>query len=108
MLTPAFHFKILEDFLLIMNEQSLILTRKLDKMNGKEFDIFPHIELPNFQSNTQTACFHHNSRNSMKKLYSVKLVSTSKSCQIHHDIFRKRGKNQVKQSFCNRMHPCLL
>ena len=36
MLTPAFHFKILEDFLVVMNEQSKILIAKLSKVQGGE------------------------------------------------------------------------
>ncbi|TRY61081.1 hypothetical protein TCAL_10154 [Tigriopus californicus] len=45
MLTPAFHFKILEDFLVIMNEQSSILTNKLAKLkpDNNTLDMFPNI-----------------------------------------------------------------
>lgn len=52
-LTPAFHFRILEDFLPIINEQSNVLITKLESMaedvdencNAKEFDIVPVITL---------------------------------------------------------------
>ena len=41
-LTPAFHFKILEDFVDIFDKQSSILVGKLRKFEGQgEFDIFP-------------------------------------------------------------------
>lgn len=41
-LTPAFHFKILEDFVEIFDAQSSILVKKLKKFEGRgEFDIFP-------------------------------------------------------------------
>lgn len=44
MLTPAFHFKILEDFLIIMNEQSSILVNKLKALKpGTSVDMFPYI-----------------------------------------------------------------
>lgn len=44
MLTPTFHFKILEDFLVIMNEQSQILNDKLSKLDPKQpVDIFPQV-----------------------------------------------------------------
>ena len=46
MLTPTFHFKILEDFLQVFNEQSKILIEKLDaamKTHQKGFDIYPFI-----------------------------------------------------------------
>lgn len=45
-LTPAFHFKILEDFMDIFNEQSAILVRKLSKeLNKDSFNIFPYVTL---------------------------------------------------------------
>lgn len=45
MLTPTFHFKILEDFVHVFNEQSKILVEKLSKEVGQDFDIFPFITL---------------------------------------------------------------
>jgi len=41
-LTPSFHFKILEDFLLVMNEQAETLVQILRKLENKgTFNIFP-------------------------------------------------------------------
>lgn len=41
-ITPAFHFKILEDFVEVFDKQSSILAKKLKKNEGRgEFDIFP-------------------------------------------------------------------
>lgn len=47
MLTPAFHFKILEDFVHVFNEQSSILVDKLNQQIEKknEFDVFSFITL---------------------------------------------------------------
>ncbi|KAK4313960.1 hypothetical protein Pmani_014705 [Petrolisthes manimaculis] len=46
MLTPAFHFKILEDFLEVFNSQSTKMVEKLaKKADGQRFDIFPYITL---------------------------------------------------------------
>ncbi|XP_027231572.2 cytochrome P450 4C1 [Penaeus vannamei] len=44
LLTPAFHFKILEDFLDVFNGQSTTMVQQLrGKADGKPFDIFPFI-----------------------------------------------------------------
>ncbi|XP_020016204.1 cytochrome P450 4V2 [Castor canadensis] len=46
MLTPTFHFTILEDFLDVMNEQANILVDKLEKhVNQEAFDCFFYITL---------------------------------------------------------------
>lgn len=39
-ITPAFHFKILEDFHQIMDNQGEIFIGKLEKSQGREVDIF--------------------------------------------------------------------
>lgn len=45
-LTPAFHFKILEDFMDIFNRESAILVSKLSKeLNKDSFNIFPYVTL---------------------------------------------------------------
>lgn len=45
-LTPAFHFKILDDFIDVFNEQSAVLARKLAVELGTEaFNIFPYVTL---------------------------------------------------------------
>ncbi|XP_037782765.1 cytochrome P450 4C1-like [Penaeus monodon] len=44
LLTPAFHFKILEDFLDVFNSQSTTMIQQLrGKADGKPFDVFPFI-----------------------------------------------------------------
>lgn len=45
MLTPTFHFKILEDFIHVFNEQSVILIDKLDKKVDQECEIFSFVTL---------------------------------------------------------------
>uniref|UniRef100_A0A182S525 Cytochrome P450 n=1 Tax=Anopheles funestus TaxID=62324 RepID=A0A182S525_ANOFN len=43
-ITPTFHFKILEDFLVIMNHQTDVLVEKLKQSShGKDFDIYEHV-----------------------------------------------------------------
>ncbi|XP_045035238.1 cytochrome P450 4C1-like isoform X1 [Daphnia magna] len=43
MLTPTFHFKILEEFIRVFNEQSAVLVEKLNETVNQPFDIFPFI-----------------------------------------------------------------
>lgn len=47
MLTPAFHFEILDDYLHVMNEQADILVEKLTKLiaKGKPIDMFKILQL---------------------------------------------------------------
>lgn len=45
-LTPTFHFKILEDFIGVFQEQSDVLVKKLEKeLGGQGFNIFPYVTL---------------------------------------------------------------
>lgn len=45
-LTPAFHFKILDDFIDVFQEQSAIMVNRLASEVGKaEFNIFPYVTL---------------------------------------------------------------
>lgn len=44
-ITPGFHFKILEQFVEIMESHGDILVRKLKKFNGQELDVFPLLSL---------------------------------------------------------------
>ena len=42
LLTPSFHFRILEDFISVFNEQAEILVTKLRKFEGKGYiDVYP-------------------------------------------------------------------
>ncbi|XP_037071103.1 cytochrome P450 4c3-like [Pollicipes pollicipes] len=43
MLTPAFHFSILDQFMTAFNEQSKVLVSKLRETNGQRTDVFPYI-----------------------------------------------------------------
>jgi len=44
--TPAFHFKILEEFVEVFGSKDRILIEKLEKhVNGSGFDIYPYISL---------------------------------------------------------------
>ncbi|CAJ0586773.1 unnamed protein product, partial [Mesorhabditis spiculigera] len=46
MLTPAFHFRVLEDFLTTHDEQSKIFVEQLERFaeTGESFDIFPYVK----------------------------------------------------------------
>ncbi|KAL7646993.1 UNVERIFIED_CONTAM: hypothetical protein RMT77_002250 [Armadillidium vulgare] len=56
MLTPAFHFKILEEFIEVFNQQSQKFVNKLQKYSdGKPFNIFPLITLATLDIILETA-----------------------------------------------------
>jgi cytochrome P450 family 4 len=44
-ITPAFHFKILEDFVDVMERQGNIFVEKLRNLQGREIDVFPLVSL---------------------------------------------------------------
>lgn len=46
MITPTFHFKILEEFIDVFNSKGKIMIEKLQKEVGnKSFDVFPYVTL---------------------------------------------------------------
>jgi hypothetical protein len=46
MITPTFHFKILDNFVEVFSEKSKILIGKLQKKVGsKGFDVYPYVTL---------------------------------------------------------------
>ncbi|XP_070493279.1 cytochrome P450 4d1-like [Chironomus tepperi] len=45
LITPGFHFQILEKFVDIMNEHSKVFIKQLEKYDGKFVDIFPLVNL---------------------------------------------------------------
>ena len=44
-ITPAFHFKILEEFVKVMNKHGDIFVRKLKKFDDEIIDVFPMVSL---------------------------------------------------------------
>lgn len=57
LLTPAFHFRILEDFLPVINEQASVLVSKLkeESATGQVFDMVPYITLCSLDILCETA-----------------------------------------------------
>lgn len=43
LVTPAFHFQILEDFVKVFDEQSKVLVQKLGEANGDVIDVPPYL-----------------------------------------------------------------
>ncbi|KAI9564177.1 hypothetical protein GHT06_007915 [Daphnia sinensis] len=88
LLTAAFHFKILEDFLQVFNEQSQILIQKLSaalKVRN-DFDIYPFITLCtldiicdtamgcNIQAQSQSNSEYVNAVQSMREIVAARLI----------------------------------
>lgn len=57
-LTPGFHFKILESFVRVFNEHSDVLCAKLASFNGSEVDVFPRLKLFTLDVLCETALGH--------------------------------------------------
>lgn len=46
MLTPTFHFKILEDFVEVFNSSGNVLIQKIgENVGGESFDVYPYMNL---------------------------------------------------------------
>jgi cytochrome P450 family 4 len=45
MITPTFHFKILEQFVDVMNRHGDVFVQKLKKLQGRDINIYPMISL---------------------------------------------------------------
>ncbi|KAK4029580.1 hypothetical protein OUZ56_022559 [Daphnia magna] len=83
MLTPTFHFKILEDFVHVFNEQSKILVEKLSKEVGQDFDIFPFITLCTLDVICETAMGRHvNAQSKSDSDYVRAVYSLSRIVQL--------------------------
>lgn len=60
-LTPSFHFKILESYVDVFNKQSSVFVRKLKKhVNGKEFDVYPMAALAALDVICGKFIYHYN------------------------------------------------
>lgn len=44
-ITPTFHFKILEQFVEVFDKHSAIFVKNLAKFKGQDFDVFPQVGL---------------------------------------------------------------
>ncbi|XP_046463628.1 cytochrome P450 4C1-like isoform X3 [Daphnia pulex] len=59
LLTPTFHFQILEGFVHVINEQSAVLIDKLSEKVDQNFDIYPFIALCTLDIICETAMGRH-------------------------------------------------
>ncbi|XP_046655352.1 cytochrome P450 4c3-like [Daphnia pulicaria] len=74
LLTPTFHFKILEDFVQVFNEQSVVLVQRLNEKVGQDFDVFPYITLCTLDVICETAMGRNVDAQSNKDSEYVKAV----------------------------------
>uniref|UniRef100_A0A224YKM0 Cytochrome n=1 Tax=Rhipicephalus zambeziensis TaxID=60191 RepID=A0A224YKM0_9ACAR len=90
--TPAFHFKILEDFSETINAQSFILCNKLEKLSqsGANFDIVPKVTLCTLDIICET------------------VMGTSISAQINENSPYVTAVNRVGELFLERLMRPLL
>ncbi|KAG5672382.1 hypothetical protein PVAND_002514 [Polypedilum vanderplanki] len=94
-LTPAFHFKILEDFMDIFNEQSAILVKKLEKeIDCDSFNIFSYVTLCTLDIVCETAMGQHVNAQGNKDSDYVKAVY-----EIGSIILNRQAKAWLQPDF---------
>ncbi|KAL9892775.1 cytochrome P450 4c3 [Glossina fuscipes] len=113
-LTPAFHFKILDDFIDVFNEQSVILTRKLEHEVGSEaFNLFPYVTLCTLDIVCETAmgrsiCAQSNSESEyVKAVYGIGEIVQNRQAKVwlHFDtIFRLTRDFKRHRNYINTLH----
>ncbi|KAL7646992.1 UNVERIFIED_CONTAM: hypothetical protein RMT77_002249 [Armadillidium vulgare] len=88
MLTPTFHFKILEDYVEIFNQQSQIFVKNLQSnCDGKPFDIYPRIILCTLDIIMETAmgkkfyAQNNSSSEYVKAIYIICLIFMEKQAR---------------------------
>ncbi|XP_023297259.2 cytochrome P450 4c3 [Lucilia cuprina] len=113
-LTPAFHFKILEDFVDVFNEQSAILTNKLEReLSSEAFNIFPYVTLCTLDIVCETAMgrsiyAQSNSESDyVKAVYGIGEIIQNRQSKLwlHLDaIFRLTEDYKRHTSYINTLH----
>lgn len=100
LLTPTFHFKILEDFVHVFNEQSAILVERLHEKVGQDFDIFPFITLCTLDVICETAMGRHVNAQSQADSDYVKAVY-----KMSHIIQSRQTQPWLQPDWLFRLFP---
>jgi len=114
-LTPAFHFKILDDFIDVFQEQSSVLVTKLEKEIGKDdgFNLFTYVTLCTLDIICETAMGQKIDAQSngdseyVKAVYKIGEIVQSRQAKVwlHPDIlFRLTKLYQEHQHCINVLH----
>lgn len=112
-LTPAFHFKILDDFIDVFNEQSLILANKLDKEVNNSFNIFPYVTLCTLDIVCETAmgrCINAQSNSEsdyVKAVYGIGEIIQNRQAKLWlqwNSIFRLTKLYHLHKKYINILH----
>ncbi|XP_016932948.4 cytochrome P450 4c3 [Drosophila suzukii] len=113
-LTPAFHFKILDDFIDVFNEQSAVLARKLAVEVGSEaFNLFPYVTLCTLDIVCETAMGRRiyaqsNSESEyVKAVYGIGSIVQSRQAKIWLQsdfIFSLTSEYKLHQSYISTLH----
>ncbi|XP_055908731.1 cytochrome P450 4c3 [Eupeodes corollae] len=113
-LTPAFHFKILDDFIDVFNEQSLILSKKLEsEINNDSFNIFPYVTLCTLDIVCETAmgrCINAQSNSEsdyVKAVYGIGEIIQNRQSKLWlqwNSVFRLTKNYYIHKKFINTLH----
>ncbi|CAD7077921.1 unnamed protein product [Hermetia illucens] len=113
-LTPAFHFKILDDFIDVFNEQSAVLAKKLEaEINSDSFNVFPYVTLCTLDIVCETAMGRriHAQSNSdseyVKAVYGIGSIIQNRQSKIwlqFDSLFRLTNYYKQHQNYINILH----
>ena len=90
-LTPAFHFKILEQFIEVFNKQSEILVQKLAQHENQDVDVFPLVALCALDVMCETSMgveVHAQTNSESKYVMAVKNVSAIITTRQYNFLMR--------------------
>ncbi|XP_055594219.1 cytochrome P450 4c3-like [Uranotaenia lowii] len=90
-LTPAFHFKILENYVQVFDDKSTILAKKFLKSSGQPVKIFPMVKLCTLDVIVESAMGSHSDAQSKESVYTttVEEISSIIFWRMFHVVYNQ-------------------
>lgn len=94
-LTPAFHFQILEKFMDVMDTHGNVLIEKLMKFDGKDIDIYPLLNL--YALDVICGKILKIDREKLEKFSSIYSIESAMGCKINAQLHGSEYVKAVKE-----------